>query len=567
MNKTITTTTFVTAFFKIYDEPPLEDRTIEWRFQNFEKLAKTGIPLVIYTCQEYNSLLAPYLDIYQNLRIGKIIEFHELETWQKIVAEGENLRLPEKRCYTKDTKEYIALMNSKTEFMKYAIEENLWNSTHFAWIDFNIFHIMKNDDKYPTQMLRTLMKCNFQKEDFLVVPGCWDYNWTNEWSIPNEVCWRFCGGFFLGTSEAIMAFHNLYETHFQEFLRKYGVLTWEVNFWSWLELNQLFSPNWYNADHNSSIFQFSADFCCIALPITNSIQCDYPNIDEYIPTSTSYIYDEISGREILNTRYVNYTILDDGCYSIRDPNCFLRTRNILHSVSTDSVIVKEMKEEYYPDYPGASVFGLEDIRLYKLDDSANIRFICSNKNHVPDLKIRIMSGIYDVDNGICRNMRVLQPPTDTYCEKNWIPLPSTEIDLGGGEYFIYKWMPFEIGRLDENDQLHIVKSYEHNTPFWHGIRGSTCLQETLDGYICLVHFSEEKMPRHYFHMLVLLEKGTFKPVKYSRFFYFHKKSIEFCIGFCKKDAKYCFWISNFDREPEYLEVDCDAIDLCYDLSL
>jgi len=230
--------------------------------------------------------------------------------------------------------------------------------------------------------------------------------------------------------------------------------------------------------------------------------------------------------------------------------------------------VKEMKEEEdYPDYEGACVFGLEDIRLYKLDESsANIRFICSNKNHVPNLKTRIMTGIYDVDNGLCRDMRILHPPTDTYCEKNWIPLPST-IDHIVGEYFIYKWMPFEIGRLDETEQLRIVKSYEHNTPFWQGIRGSTCLQEILDGYICLVHFSEEKSPRHYFHMLVLLEKGTFKPVKYSRFFYFNKKSIEFCIGFCKKDEKYCFWISNFDRDPEYLEVDCCNIELCYDLLL
>jgi hypothetical protein len=565
------TTTFVTAFFKIYDEPPLKDRTIDWRLINFEKLAQTGISLLIYTCQEYYLLLAPFLEKYPNLRIGRIMEFTETETWRTI-SQIDNLRLPEKRCVTKDTKEYIALMNAKTEFMKYAVEYESENrdTTHFAWIDFNIFHIFKENQEYPAEILRTMTKREFQKEDFLLVPGCWEYNWTNEWSIPNEVCWRFCGGFFVGTANSVIQFHSLYETLFVEFLRTYQVLTWEVNFWSWLELKHGFSPDWYRADHNASILELSADYCCVGLPIQLSKRCKYQPMGEYIPTSTSYFYDVANNREIINTRFVNYTIMDNGSYHIREPNQHLYTRNMMNINNED--VIREMKEEEdFPNYEGANVFGLEDIRLYQLADEREIRFVCSNKNHIPNLKTRIVSGIYDVDNALCRDMRILHPPTDTYCEKNWIPLPKEPIDMPKGEYFIYKWMPFEIGRLDDTEQLRIVKTYEHNTPFWHGVRGSSCLESVSigddEGYLCLVHFSEEKWPRHYFHMLVLLEKGTFKPLRYSRFFYFHAKSIEFCIGFCLKNGRYCFWISNFDRDPEYLEVDTNAIELCYDIDV
>jgi len=53
--------TFVTTFFKIYEDPPLIERTIDWRMKNFEKLAQTEIPLLIYTCDEYSPLLAPFL--------------------------------------------------------------------------------------------------------------------------------------------------------------------------------------------------------------------------------------------------------------------------------------------------------------------------------------------------------------------------------------------------------------------------------------------------------------------------------------------------------------------------
>ena len=580
--------TFVTAFFKIYDDPPLKIRTLDWRMVHFEQLAKTGIQLVIYTCDEYINLLEPFLTKYSNLRIGKIMKFSETQTWKMIEsAELERtIELPEKRSVTKDTKEYISLMNAKTEFIHYAIEDNPWNSDYFAWIDFNIFHIFKeNDSKYADQIIRTMSLREYQQDDFLVVPGCWDYNWTNEWSIPNEVCWRFCGGFFFGTTKCLLDFHATYLDKFPEFLRKFGVLSWEVNVWSWMELCGYFRPIWYNADHNSRILEFTADICSRSLKYMKSVRYAYPHLgDGFVPTTTSYFYDSIGAREIINTRFVNYIILPNGCYHINNENGYLYTRNMISFLENgcDSPLnfteVKEDDENGLVNY-GGNIYGLEDIRMYRLSGENTVRFIASNRNHIPNFKIRIISGIYDVDGNMCRNLRILHPPTDTYCEKNWIPLSmGTNALISplhdheswhelGHEYFIYRWMPFEIGCLDKTNQLRIVTQYKHFTPYWRNVRGSSCLEETEEGYLCVVHFSEEKHPRHYFHMLVLLEKGTYKPLKYSRFFYFHNKSIEFCTGFCKKGDIYCFWISNFDRDPEYLEVLCEEIDLCYDITV
>ena len=77
--------------------------------------------------------------------------------------------------------------------------------------------------------------------------------------------------------------------------------------------------------------------------------------------------------------------------------------------------------------------------------------------------------------------------------------------------------------------------------------------------IGVVHFSEEYMPRHYFHMLVMLERDTMKLLKYSEIFYFDKIGIEFCIGFMIRDAKYHFWISKNDREPELVICSMDRL--------
>ena len=71
----------------------------------------------------------------------------------------------------------------------------------------------------------------------------------------------------------------------------------------------------------------------------------------------------------------------------------------------------------------------------------------------------------------------------------------------------------------------------------------------MNGWVGVVHFSEELHPRQYFHRLVLLDKHSFEPLKYTDPFYFCHLGVEFCIGFTKKEEDYVFWISQLDRDP------------------
>ena len=65
----------------------------------------------------------------------------------------------------------------------------------------------------------------------------------------------------------------------------------------------------------------------------------------------------------------------------------------------------------------------------------------------------------------------------------------------------------------------------------------------------------------------MLDKQTFKPLKYSQNFCFEKVGIEFCIGFTIKDEKYHFWISRFDRDPLLVSLDMNKIPLCFDVTI
>jgi hypothetical protein len=92
----------------------------------------------------------------------------------------------------------------------------------------------------------------------LTFPGCWSKP-ENEQVLLNSVHWRFCGAFFLGDAGSLLNFCKLHKEHFYLFLEKYNTLIWDFNFWSYLELTTGWSPTWYKADHNDSIFYICPD--------------------------------------------------------------------------------------------------------------------------------------------------------------------------------------------------------------------------------------------------------------------------------------------------------------------
>jgi hypothetical protein len=193
----------------------------------------------------------------------------------------------------------------------------------------------------------------------------------------------------------------------------------------------------------------------------------------------------------------------------------------------------------------------------------------------------MMLGTYDMETATYRDCQVIVPPdVNSWCEKNWIPMPFVREDGVEEERFIYKWSPMEIGRVDAaTGQLQIVMRHEVRPWIFERLRGSTTfvdcpvsvLPDRLRGgkdtqkqkqyLVGLAHFSEEHTPRHYYHLLILLERSTLKPVRYSRVFYFEKLSIEFCVGMTTKSSEetYVFWISRFDRDPICIEVKASAL--------
>jgi hypothetical protein len=334
------------------------------------------------------------------------------------------------------------------------------------------------------------------------------------------------------------------------------------------------------------------------------IKYDYPKIEGYEPMTAAYCLHQKMGQPVhmINTRYVNYWLTPEGRYIINDPNGKIISKNMYSELDGETMkplYYKEMQDpEDLPMVNSTRFQGLEDIRLF-LDQECGqecsqecsqdqdqtqdlkqiVKFSASTICYSPSGKSRIVIGNYDVDKGTYTDCIVVEAPDkDSWCEKNWVTgnrrFPCTNppfikdkteiITKGGGVRgnlgsLHYGWSPQQIGSINpQTMQLEIHTVREITAPYFSSVRGSseftrhTIVDSTdllVDVLVGVVHFSEEYQPRHYFHILVMLEPETLKLLKYSEIFYFDKIGIEFCIGFTILDFKYHFWISKHDRDP------------------
>ena len=396
------------------------------------------------------------------------------------------------------------------------------------------------------------------------MPGCWNFKVGNKDVLKESICWRFCGGFFIGDKNSLLSFYDVSISHFEEFLRLTEKLVWEVNYWAWLEASGYISPIWYPADHNDTIIDIPRQVIQNYTKDYSICKYNYPDFnenDKFYPSSASYIYDKTKNKHILNTRYVNYYYLDNWECIFQNNRRQIKTLNVKSELSKNlceepnTYDIVNVDDSNFNSNPNSISIGLEDIRLY--DDNGCIKFIATNINYIPCGHNRMIIGDYDYENNICKNLNIVNMTWDSHCEKNWAPLPSY---FNNSKLFIYKWSPYSVGFVnsENNFELHIQTQYENQ--ILNKFRGSTpFIEYNEEYYVGLVHYSVHAVPPVYYNSLVLLDKESNLPVYYSDSFKFSNYPIEFCVGFTIEDSNYIFWISQMDREPICCKINIDKI--------
>lgn len=227
--------TFVSAFLNFSNK---DNNTLDFEyFRYFTKIAKTNIPIILFLDKKeikYANILTTY---FPNVHIVYIDSSFLLFDSDK--------PLPKNRNFNKDTKEYIQFMNNKIIFMDHARELNIYNTNHFIWLDFRLFHVIKNEIITSSKLVDIATKELTKKSYF--AGGLKTIE-----SKLDEINWRFLGGFFILDSESIIKLKE--ETI--KLIENSSVFTWEVNNWAIIEKNTNFDFGWFQSDHNDTILCF-----------------------------------------------------------------------------------------------------------------------------------------------------------------------------------------------------------------------------------------------------------------------------------------------------------------------
>ena len=221
------------------------NRSIEKYIEFGKKLCQININKVIFIEKDiYNLYFKDKLDIYptttfyitskENLYLHKYKD--ELINFNKLQTDNP----------TKDTIEYMYIQCNKTEWVREAIEKNPYNSTQFIWIDFGIYHMIKEPEIFNTVISEFKNK---SYENIRISSGV-----SNEaTSIYTQVHWGFLGSIFGGNSVKLLQLADLTKEKCIETIKNQKLIMWEINIWFLvlLEHEELFDR--YFCNHNQSI--------------------------------------------------------------------------------------------------------------------------------------------------------------------------------------------------------------------------------------------------------------------------------------------------------------------------
>ena len=104
------TTTFVTAYLKVYDEEYDNTRIFENRLKHFKMMLTLNINICIFIEPEFKEIFCELEKNYKNLKVIQSLSINELELYKIGEENPELCNLPDNRNQSKDTKNYLFLM-------------------------------------------------------------------------------------------------------------------------------------------------------------------------------------------------------------------------------------------------------------------------------------------------------------------------------------------------------------------------------------------------------------------------------------------------------------------------
>lgn len=146
----------------------------------------------------------------------------------------------------KDTIEYIFVQCYKTEWIKKAMEYDNDNNNNYVWIDFGIYHIINDDNKF----INVITEISKKTYNNVRIASCWNINDKYDIDIYRQIAWYFCGGIFGGSKMYLELFANVMKNMCISIIEEKKTIMWEVNIWYMIYVKFPFLFDIYYANHD-----------------------------------------------------------------------------------------------------------------------------------------------------------------------------------------------------------------------------------------------------------------------------------------------------------------------------
>ena len=269
------------------------------------------------------------------------------------------------------------------------------------------------------------------------------------------------------------------------------------------------------------------------------------DLDHFSSSSPSICMND--GNLVINMRYVDYKIKDDGNYENRE---HITTKNVIAVIDILNPIWKK-KEEYLLKYDTNAdnlYVGLEDIRL--MTYKGELLFNANRGLGYGNMVIEHGS----IQDGKT-NSSFLKIENQNKIEKNWVLFQNNKDE----KKMIYNWYPIMIGEI-KDDQF-ITENRIDSPYFFRHLRGSTNGVIIGDEIWFMCHSVSYEDRRYYYHIFVVLDAKTYQLKKYTPLFTFTKEKVEYSLGFIyQPNGELLIGYSVLDRMTDFMTITKKSID-------
>jgi len=240
-------TTIVTAFITNINQS--NSRSITDYIEYGKKLLSLPVPIVCFIEEPiYNEYFKMQLNLYRNTTFIftekkdiYLYNYRDEITDFSLVTDSPD----------KNTLEYMFVQCNKTEWVREAIDLNIYKTSQYIWIDFGIYHMIMDDNNMREGILSMVQKQYNQ----LRIASCKYKEYTVPYNVYRIITWTFAGSVFGGDAESLLRFAYLTKTEILKTIKQRKTLMWEINIWYLIKLQHADFMDFYTTSHDSRILK------------------------------------------------------------------------------------------------------------------------------------------------------------------------------------------------------------------------------------------------------------------------------------------------------------------------